>query len=156
MLTSCTSRSLNYGTIKNTEVGGKFIKINTDIITNEYEVEVTNGFSASIDFDIKEGKVDWEIINPKGTIIFAGNVINENGITYKQLTQSSTFLIGSLREKQEVKNETDSKGNIIIIPDFNYLQFESNSLSGVYKLNLKPIGCEGNYKVIWSDKLTRK
>lgn len=49
-------------------------------------------------------------------------------------------------EKEEVND----------IPDFNYLQFESGNLTGVYKLNLTPINAEGNYIVQWNDRIPKK
>jgi hypothetical protein len=109
-------------------------------------LKVTNGFFASMDFDIKEGQVDWEIIDPKGNTAFAGYVISENGSTYRQLTKPSFYFSGRFSKKEVANSE----------PDFHSLQFESDSPSGTYKLNVKPKGAEGNYKIIWSDRLARK
>jgi hypothetical protein len=55
-------------------MSGNFIKTNSDAITREYRINVTNGFSALLDFDITMGQVDWEIIDPEGEIAFAGYV----------------------------------------------------------------------------------
>jgi hypothetical protein len=127
-------------------MSGDFIKTKSDTITKEYRIRVTNGFSASIDFDINEGKVEWEIIDPEGDVAFTGYVVNENGSTFRQLTKPSSYHNGRFAEKEVVND----------VADFSYLQFESNSSSGTYKLKLKSKGAEGSYKVVWSDRLASK
>ena len=54
ILTSCSKSS----PIKLTEQEGKFLKPNSEIISNKYEIKSNDGFFASIDFDLKEGKVE--------------------------------------------------------------------------------------------------
>jgi hypothetical protein len=146
ILSSCSLMPGYYNPIKQEEMNGDFEKAKSDTITREYKIKVTDGFSASMDFDIKEGEVNWEIIDPKGNIAFAGYVISENGRTYRQLTQPSYYYSQRFSKKEESKDE----------PDFYYLQFGTDSPSGIYKLNLKPKGTEGKYKVIWSDRLPKK
>jgi hypothetical protein len=145
LVLSCPFTPRSYSPIKQEEMGGDFEKTKSGIITKEYKVIVTNGFHASIDFDISKGEVDWEIIDPKGNIAFAGYVISGNGKTYRQLTKPSSYFNGRFSKKEEVKDG----------PDYG-LQFESDSPSGVYKLKIKPRETEGNYKVVWSDRLGRK
>jgi hypothetical protein len=145
-LTSCTFIPGSNKPIKHETMVGDFVKTESDTIIKEYKIKVTNGFFASMDFDIKEGRVDWEIIDPKGNTAFAGYVISEKGSTYRQLTEPSSYLSGRLSEKEVANGESD----------FHSLQFESDSPSGTYKLNLKPKGAEGNYKIIWSDRMARK
>ena len=152
ILTSCSKSS----PIKLTEQEGKFLKPNSEIISNKYEIKSNNGFFASIDFDLKEGKVEWEIVNPKGEVVFKGYVVNESDETYRQLTSPTNFLGGRQNQKEVVKDETDLKGNIIHAVDFGGLQFDVGSPSGVYILSLKPINAEGSYTVKWSDGLPRK
>ncbi len=151
ILTSCSYSSIKYNTNE-----GKFAKSKLDTISVNYTAKSNRGFYASLDFELTDGKVDWEILNPKDEPVFKGYVIYENGKVYRELTYPTNFLGGNLNKKEEVKSETDTKGNIINIPDFNYLQFEVGSPSGEYKLNLKPSGAEGSYKIQWSDKLPRK
>ncbi len=146
ILISCAYRPLNYAPINQKKISGDLSKTKSESITIDYEIKVQNGFSASIDFEIKEGKVDWEIVNSIGNIVFAGYVINENGTTYRQLTKPSTYFSGRFNQKEAIINEAD----------FNSLQFEANSPSGIYKLILKPTNSEGNYKVVWSDRLANK
>lgn len=65
--------------------------------------------SYSLDFDLKEGKVEWEIVNPKGEVVFKGYVVNESDETYRQLTSPANFLGGLQNQKEVVKDETDLK-----------------------------------------------
>jgi len=140
IISSCSNEPIN--TTKNK---GTFSKTNTDIITNEYNIKSNKGFYAEIDFNLIEGKVHWEIVDPKGEKVFMGYVVNEDGKTYREL-EYPKYPSRNMNEKEEVKD----------YPDFNYLQFESGNLIGVYKLNLTPINAEGNYTVQWSDRLPKK
>jgi hypothetical protein len=125
---------------------GKLSKSDTKLITLDYKINSTEGFYASIDFDITDGKVEWEITNPKGEMAFSGYVANENGKTYRELRYPQNQLNSSMNNKEEVND----------VSDFNYLQFEVGSLAGIYQLKLKPLNSVGIYKVKWSDKLPRK
>jgi len=53
-------------------------------------------------FILEAGKVDWQITNPKGEIIFAGYEIMENGKIYRQLTYPDNYLDGSENKKTDV------------------------------------------------------
>lgn len=155
ILTSCSkNKPINY-----TKQEGKFSKSNTETISNKYEMKYTNGFSAAIDFDLKEGKVDWEILNPKAEVVFSGYVVNDNGETYRQLiypVYPENHTRNLLNQKAVEQDETDLHGNILHVPDFGGLQFEIGSLSGTYTLNFKPDNAEGSYYVQWSDRLGTK
>lgn len=143
ILISCSST--NYNPINYTSNEGNFSKTKHDTIINEYQIDSNKGFYASIDFNLTEGKVDWEIVNSNEVTIFEGYVINENGKTYRELKYPQ-IQNGHMNKKEEVKEE----------PDFNYLQFEVGSVSGVYRLKFRPINAEGSYLVKWSDRLPRK
>lgn len=151
MFASYSNRS-----IKITTNEGEFSKLKSDTITVNYTAKSNKGFFASLDFELIDGKVDWEIVDSKNKPVFKGYVIYESGKVFRELTYPSNFLGGYLNNKEEIKSEKDMNGNIINIPDFNYLQFEVGSKSGEYKLKLKPINAEGRYIVKWSNKLTRK
>lgn len=140
IISSCSNEPIN--TTKNE---GTFSKADTDTITNEYSIRSNKGFYAEIDFNLVTGKVQWEIVDPKGEKVFKGYVVNENGKTYREL-EYPKYDNEHINEKEEVND----------IPNFNYLQFESGNLTGVYKINLTPINAEGNYTVQWSDRLPKK
>ena len=142
--------------IKYTTSGGSFSKLEAETIAVDIETKSSQGFYASLDFNLTEGQVDWEIINPENESVFKGYVLYEDEKVYRQLTYPSNYLSGTLNLKEEVKDEIDKNGNIIHISDFDYLQFEVGSQTGVYKLNLKPIKADGSYEIIWSDKLPSK
>ena len=142
--------------IKYTTSGGSFSKLEAETIAVDIETKSSQGFYASLDFNLTDGQVDWEIVNPENESVFKGYVLYEDGKVYRQLTYPSNYLSGTLNLKEEVKDEIDKNGNIIHIPDFDYLQFEVGDKTGVYKLNLKPIKADGSYEIIWSDKLPSK
>jgi hypothetical protein len=123
-----------------------------------YNSRSINGFYASLDFELKDGKVDWEIVNPDNITVYKGYVIYEKGKTYRELTDSMYSLNGysCFKNREEVTNITDSNGKEVEIPDYSYLQFEMNSLRGIYQLILKPESAEGSYRIDWSNKLPRK
>jgi len=148
MITSCSS-GLKFSTI-----AGQFSKT-TDKIAVEYNNKSTKGFYASLDFELTEGKVEWEIVNSKNEPVFKGYILYENGKTYRELTYPLNYMNGNgnLNSKEKVLNGVDVNGNKIL--DFGYLQFDT-SISGKYNLKLKPINASGSYKLIWSDKLPRK
>ena len=76
MLISCSNNKvLNLSVNK-----GDFSKSKSEVITSKYELKSTDGFFSRIDFDLNEGKVDWEIIGPKSQAVFKGYASNENGI----------------------------------------------------------------------------
>ncbi|MBZ9625999.1 hypothetical protein G9F71_024655 [Clostridium sp. FP2] len=153
LLTSCSNKSV----VLNLKVNnGDFSKSKSEIITSEYELKSNGGFFSRIDFDLKEGKVDWQITNSKGEIVFKGYVINENGTTYRELTYPENFLEGQLNKKQEVKPNKDSENGINKNPDFEYLPFDVGSPLGIYTLSLKPTNVEGKYTVLWSDGVVKK
>jgi hypothetical protein len=131
---------------KLTKNDGKFINSKSDTIMCEYTMNSNEGFYLSIDFELKEGRVNWELLDPKGTVAFKGYVVNEAGKTYRELTYPTDYLKGAYKAKEEVTNK----------PDFNYLGFEYNNLVGDYKLNLNPVNAAGNYEVVWSDSLPQK
>lgn len=138
---------------------GIFTKSISNPMTVTYNLNSNDGLHASLDFALKAGKVDWEIVNPENIIVYKGYVIFENAKVFKQITDFSYSLCGNYaysKNKEEVKNEMDANGKIIIIPDFNYLQFDINSISGEYKLILKPTNAEGSYMMIWRNYLPRK
>lgn len=151
ILTSCY-----YNPIKYIISEGEFPQSKADPIRVDYTINSDNGFYASLDFELTSGKVDWEIVNPKDEPVFKGYVVYEDGKVYRELTFPSKYLGGQLNIKEEVKNEKDTNGNIIKIPDFSYLQFEAGSIAGEYKLYINPINAEGTYKMEWSDRLPRK
>jgi hypothetical protein len=140
IVSSCFNEPINV-----TKNEGTFSKTNTDIITNEYNIKSNKGFYAEIDFNLIEGKVQWEIVDPKGEKVFMGYVVNENGKTYREL-EYPKYPNKHMNKKEEVKD----------VSDFNYLQFESGNFTGVYKLNLTSINAEGNYTVQWNDSLPKK
>ncbi len=146
-----------YSPIKYKANEGVFSESSGNTMTATYTSKSTVGFYASLDFELKAGKVDWEIVNPKNKTIYSGYVIFENGKVFRELIYSSyPFNSGYLSGKEEVKNEIDRNGKSIIIPDFAYLQFDYDSIPGEYRLILKPKNVEGSYRVEWSDKLPRK
>ena len=142
--------------IKYTTYGGSFSKLEAETIAVDIENKSSQGFYASLDFNLTEGQVDWEIISPENKSVFKGYVLYEDGKVYRQLTYPLNYLSGTLNLKEDVKDEIDKNGNIIHIPDFDYLQFEVGNKAGMYKLNLKPINADGSYEIIWSDKLPIK
>ena len=150
-LVSCSSTPIKY-----TTSGGSFSKLEAETIAVDIETKSSQGFYASLDFNLTDGQVDWEIVNPENESVFKGYVLYEDGKVYRQLTYPSNYLSGTLNLKEEVKDEIDKNGNIIHIPDFDYLQFEVGNKAGMYKLNLKPINADGSYEIIWSDKLPIK
>lgn len=150
-LVSCSNTPIKYTTYE-----GSFSKLKAETIAVDMKTKSSQGFYASLDFKLTEGQVDWEIITPENELVFKGYVVYEDGKIYRELTYPLDYLGGTLNLKEEVKDETDKNGNIIHIPDFNYLQFEAGSQTGVYKLNLQPINADGSYEIIWSNKLPRK
>jgi hypothetical protein len=151
LLTSCSNNPIHL-----TKNEGKFSKSNTEIISTKYEMKSTRGFFSSIDFELKEGSVEWEIINPKGDVVFQGYVVNENDKTYRELTYPRNYFGGGLDKRDVVKDDLDLKGNVIHGVDFGGLQFEVGSPSGIYTLNLKPARAEGSYIAVWSDGLLKQ
>jgi len=153
LLISCSNnKALN---LKNDK--GDFSKSTSKIITSKYEIKSAKDFFSTIDFDLKEGKVDWEITNPKGLIVFKGYVVNENGITYRQLTYPTDYVSGGdENQKKEVKTGTDANGNIRNVPDFDFLEVFDVHFAGVYTLSLTPTKAEGKYTVSWSDGIVKQ
>jgi len=149
-LVSCSNTPIEHTTYE-----GSFSKLEAETISVDIDNKSSQGFYASLDFNLTEGQVDWEILNPENELVFKGYVVYEDGKVYRQLTYP-LYLSGTLNLKEEVKGEIDKNGNITHIPDFNYLQFEVDSQTGVYKLNLQPINADGSYEVIWSNQLPRK
>ena len=119
MLISC-NRGLNLK-VDN----GEFSKSKSEVMTSKYQIKSTDGFFSRIDFELNEGKVDWEITDPKGDAVFKGDVINENGKTYRQLTYPPNFSGWQLTEKLEILPDKNSEMGINNNPDFGYLQFNS-------------------------------
>jgi len=119
MLLSC-NRALNLKVDK-----GDFSKSKSEVMTSKYQIKSTDGFFSRIDFELTEGKVDWEITDPKGDAVFKGDVINENGKTFKQLTYPPNFSGWQLTEKLEILPDKNSEMGINNNPDFGYLQFNS-------------------------------
>jgi len=150
MLISC-NRALNLKVDK-----GEFSKSKSEVMTSEYQIKSTDGFFSRIDFELNEGKVDWEITGPKGEAVFKGYASNENGKTYRQLTYPPNFSGWQLTEKLEILPDENSEMGINNNPDFGYLQFDSGSLLGIYTLSLKPTNAEGKYTVMWSDGIGKK
>jgi len=150
MLISC-NRTLNLKVDK-----GEFLKSKSEIMTSNYQIKSTDGFFSRIDFELNEGRVDWEITGPKGEAVFKGYVSNENGKTYRQLTYPPNFSGWQLTEKLEILPDKDSENGINNNPDFGYLQFDSGSPLGIYTLSLKPKNAEGKYTVMWSDGIAKK
>jgi hypothetical protein len=152
LLISCSNnRALNLSINK-----GEFSKSKSEVVTSKYEIKSTDGFFSRIDFELNEGKVDWEITDPKGEVIFKGYASNENGKTYRQLTYPPNFLGWDLTEKLEIVADKESDRGINKNPDFGYLQFDAGSPLGVYTLSLKPTNAEGKYTVMWSDGMAKK
>ena len=151
MFTSCSYRK-----IIETLNEGNFTKSSSDTITVDYFIRHKEGFPASLDFELKSGKVDWEITNPKDEIVFKGYVLYEDGKVYRELTYPLNYMNGNgnLNNKEEV-SETDTNGAIINMPYYNYLQFDT-SISGKYTLKLKPAKAEGSYKIFWLNHFPRK
>jgi hypothetical protein len=118
----------------------------SDAIISKYTINSESGFCSAIDFEITKGKVEWEITNPKGEIVFKGHVVSENGKTYRQLTEPLTYLSGRYSKQEVPSNEID----------FSYLQFEVGSIPGEYRLVLIPEGAEGSFLVEWRGGLPRK
>ena len=146
--------SCSYTPTEYTTYEGSFSKLKTETIAVDIETKSSHGFYASLDFNLTEGQVDWEILNPENELVFKGYVVYEDGNVYRELTYPLNY--GILNLKEEVKGEISKSGNIIYIPDFNYLQFEVGSQTGMYKLTLQPINADGSYEVIWSNKLPSK
>lgn len=81
---------------KNTETGytpiicktyeGIFQKSESDTIIEEYSRKTDGSYFASLDFDLTEGKVYWEIVNPHGETVYKGYITNEYGTIYGQIT----------------------------------------------------------------------
>lgn len=152
--------SCSYRKITETINEGTLAKSSSDSITVEYFIRHKEGFLAALDFELKSGKVDWEITNPKDKTVFKGNVVYENGKVYRELTYPSNYLNGYLNSKKEVKIETDIDGNISDLVDFRDIYFYTNSIdgsiSGKYTLKLKPVEAQGSYKITWLDHFPRK
>ncbi|MBZ9685329.1 hypothetical protein G9F72_003060 [Clostridium estertheticum] len=126
---------------------GELSQPKSDTMAVEYTIKSSKGFFVSLGFKLTEGKVDWEIINPKNETVFKGYMLYENGKVYRN---------GNLNEKEEVQSEVDDKGNKTDIRKVGYLQFDPGNIPGKYTLKLRPVNAEGSYEVIWSDKLLRK
>ena len=149
ILTSCMG-------IKYTTNGGTFTKSESNDITAGFMSESTKGFYVSLDFELSDGRVDWEIRNPQNELVFKGNVFVENGKVYKELTGVPKYDPHILNKIEEVIDETDSFGKIIHGIEYSYLGFDSRSPTGEYRFILIPTGAEGSYMVQWSDKHLRK
>ena len=138
-LTACSNSKIKY-----TVGEGKFEKSSKDIIETEYNNKSDHGFFALIDFDLTEGKVDWEIVQPNGEITHKGYVVYENGKIYRELTYPKiTDSITNWGKVEIDKDEIEFKG----------LLFVENKSKGSYKLILKPLNAEEKYIIKWSNRL---
>ena len=149
MLISCS----NIFVLNTKDDKGDFSKLTSNIMS-KYEIKSTDDFFSNIKFDLKVGKVDWEITNPKGEVEFKGYVINENGATYRQLTYPPNYNNGNLNQKQKVNSVIDGGGNIV--SDFYTLYFFDVPSLGVYTLSLTPTSAEGEYTILWSNGIAKK
>lgn len=141
---------------KNTETGytpiicktskGNFQKSESDTIIEEYSKKTDENFFVSLDFDLTEGKVDWEIVNPNGEIVYKGYVTNEQGTLYGQLTSPQDTALTGLADRFYKKEEIKRK------PTYSILSIMKSD-PGMYKLRLKPTNAQGKYKVDWSSRL---
>lgn len=142
--------------LKVKEDTGDFSKSTATVLASKYEIKSTDDFFIRIDFDLKEGKVDWQITSPKGELIFKGYALNENGKTYRQLTYPTNYSnSGDLNKKQEITTDIDGAGNTRSIADFDGLYFMDVSSLGVYTLSLTPINAEGKYTALWSNGIVK-
>ena len=149
MLSACSNNNPN-NIITN---DGKFSNSKADTLTVKYTINHNRGFSATLDFKLTEGKVDWEIVNPKNVTVLRGYVIYENGKVFRELTYPTHYMNGQYNNKEEITSETDSDGNVINLADFGYLQFEPGSIAGEYTLKLTPENAEGSYSMLWANRI---
>gem|GEM_PF-1215488 len=126
----------NYGVDDN----GIFVKENSKQIKSYYSDYSRIGFEVYFNFILEKGKVDWQITNPKGEIIFAGYQIIENGKLYSQLTYPDNYLDGSKNKKAE-----DRQGS------YNTFAIKPPNMPGKYTLTFKSYEAIGKFNVSWSD-----
>lgn len=105
---------------------GTFVKESSEEIKSYYSAYSTVGLSMYLDLQIKDGKVDWQIIDPKGKVIFAGFEVKKDGKLYHKLTYPENY----------------EEGYYIIKPP---------NVPGKYTLIIKPSKAIGEYDVNWED-----
>lgn len=117
-----------------------FAKENSKQIKSYYSDYSRTGFSVYLQFVLEIGRVDWQITNPKGEIIFAGYQVMENGKLYSQLIYPNNYLDGSKNKKEE-----DRQGA------YNTFEINPPDMPGKYTLTFKSYGAIGNCYVTWVD-----
>lgn len=139
--TSCSNNPITFF-----KKEGKLAKSNSDTIDIEFEEGSKGDFYAYVEFQLKEGRVDWEIVNSKEEALFKGYVVKEDRKIYRELTYPSNYLNDSLNKKEEVKD----------IASFKPLVLKASGNIDKYKLIIKPIKAEGSYTLQWSDRMETK
>lgn len=119
---------------------GVLTKGSTEEIKSFYSDYSRTGLEIRIFYDIKDGKIDWKITNPKGDIIYAGYEVVEDGKIYSQLTYPDNYLNGLFSKKIEV-----TQGST------NTFSIKSPNMLGKYTLTIKTYEAEGKYDVYWFD-----
>lgn len=105
---------------------GTFTKENSQEIAFNYSEYSRRGFSVYLDFNIKDGTIDWQIIDPKGKIILKGYAVNKNGKLNNLITYPANY-----------------KAGFCIIKPLN--------IPGKYTLSIKHSGAVGEYTARWED-----
>ena len=119
---------IDYSPGKFTVNEGQIQKSDTESIEVKYNRKSSSSFYVSLDFELQEGRIDWEILNPEGQTEFAGYIVNENGKTFRQLTYPSDYELGSFNKKLEVSKVDFDPLDIYDDSPFGYCK------TGVYKL----------------------
>lgn len=105
---------------------GVFAKEISKEIKSYYSAYSIVGLSVYLDLQIEDGKIDWQIIDPKGEIIFAGFKVKKDGKLYHKLTYPENY-----KEK--------------------YYIIKPPNVPGKYTLIIKPSKAIGKYDVNWED-----
>lgn len=121
---------------------GSFIKEVDKEIVCKYSIYSTAGFVVSPSIFLNYGRVDWQIINPKGDVVFKGYNIEENEKVYVQLTYPQIS-----NSNYNIKREVKSKSISYL------LKVEKPNLPGRYILSIRPSKAEGTYSIYWLDNI---
>lgn len=141
IITSCSNNPITFF-----KKEGKLVKSNSDTISIEFEEGSKGDFYAYVEFQLKEGRVDWEIVNSKEEALFKGYAVREDEKVYRELTYPSNYLNDSLDKKEEVKD----------IASFKPLVLKSSGNIDKYTLIITPAKAEGNFTLQWSDRMATK
>jgi len=117
----------------------------TKNLTSSFEYKFNGYFNMTLDFELQAGDVDWQLEDPKGNIVFKGNLHNDGGKTVRKLTAPE-----ELSATSEFSEAVISNG-----PDFYNLQYFGKE-SGDFVLRMSPTKAKGYALIIFDDVKTNK